>query len=70
MKCKDYKHIIVTDKNYRILKGLGCAGDSFNDVISDILEKLNGLQQSIGVGAPEIVVNSDQSYLKEGGYND
>ena len=56
-----YKHIIVTEKNYRELKGLGSAGDSFNDVITTILEKLKGLQQSTGVPAPKIVVNSEQS---------
>ena len=62
MKTKDYRHIIVTDKNYRILKGLGSAGDSFNDVISDILEKTNSLQQSDGVPTPnEIVVNAGDS---------
>ena len=62
MKYKDYKHIIVTGKNYRILKDRGKAGESFNDVISDMLEKLNSLQQSTGVGAPnEIVVNSEQT---------
>ena len=67
MNEKNYKHILVTDKNYRILKGLGNAGDSFNDVISNILEKINGLQQSTGVPAPvEIAVNSKQPCLKEG----
>ena len=40
-----YKRIIVTDTNYIKLKKLGEAGDSFNDVITDILEKINGLQQ-------------------------
>jgi len=65
MKYKDYRHIIITDKNYLILKGLGNAGDSFNDVISTILEeKLNSLQQSTGVPAPKIVVNAEQTYTK------
>ena len=63
-----YKRIVVNETNYRKLKGLGSAGDSFNDVITEILEKINGLQQSTsGVGTPdEIAVNSKQSYLKEG----
>ena len=63
MKCKDYRHILVTEKNYRILKGLGSAGDSFNDVISAILEeKINNLQQSNRVPSPnEIVVNTGES---------
>jgi predicted CopG family antitoxin len=54
-----YKRIVVTEKNYRELKGLGSAGDSFNDVITAMLEKLKGLQQSTGVPAPKIVVNSE-----------
>jgi predicted CopG family antitoxin len=37
------KLIAVTIENYRILKDLGRAGDSFNDVISRLLklQKLN-----------------------------
>ena len=34
-----YKRIMITETNYRKLKRLGGAGDSFNDVITDILEK-------------------------------
>ena len=60
-----YKRIVVNETNYRKLKGLGSAGDSFNDVITDILEKINGLQQSTGVGTPEIAVNSKQPSIKE-----
>jgi predicted CopG family antitoxin len=63
---KEYKRIVVTDINYRKLKGLGSAGDSFNDVITDLLEKINSLQQSTGVPAPEIVVNMEHPTKKEG----
>ena len=35
---KSFKHIIVTDENYFKLKELGQAGDSFNDVVSKLLE--------------------------------
>jgi predicted CopG family antitoxin len=34
------KHIVVSQKNYDILKSLGNAGDSFNDVISIMLKNL------------------------------
>lgn len=34
-----YKQILVSDENYRKLKGLGGAGDSFNDVITEMLKK-------------------------------
>ena len=62
MNYKNYRHIIVTDKNYRILKGLGSAGDSFNDVISAILEeKINSLQSEGVPVLSEIVVNSGHS---------
>jgi predicted CopG family antitoxin len=62
----EYKHILITLENYRTLKKLGGTGDSFNDVITDLLRKMNSLQQSNGVGDPvEIVVNSTQSCLKE-----
>jgi predicted CopG family antitoxin len=32
------KQIAVSEENYLILKGLGHAGDSFNDVISEVLK--------------------------------
>lgn len=35
------KHIVISDRNFQKLKQLGCAGDSFNDVISKILEEKN-----------------------------
>ena len=60
-----YKRIVVTQSNYNKLKRLGTAGDSFNDVITDLLEKINSLQQSSGVGAPGIVVNSEHTHDKE-----
>lgn len=42
MSCKTLKHIVVSEVNFNKLKDLGKAGDSFNDVISEILEKLEG----------------------------
>ena len=35
---KTLKHITVDERNYRTLKRLGNAGDSFNDVISRLLK--------------------------------
>ena len=35
-----FKHIVISEKNYYILKNLGKAGDSFNDVLSIVLKKL------------------------------
>jgi predicted CopG family antitoxin len=67
-----YKHILITLENYQTLKKLGGTGDSFNDVITNMLKKMNSLQQSSsGVGTPEeIVVNSTQSYPKEDDCNE
>ena len=39
MSCK-YKNIVISEDNYRILKELGNAGDSFNDVLTEILSFL------------------------------
>ena len=38
------KHIIVSESNYYTLKRLGRAGDSFNDVVNEILKKLQQAQ--------------------------
>lgn len=39
MSQKIFKHIIIESVNYEKLKQLGKAGDSFNDVISKILNE-------------------------------
>jgi len=36
-----FKNIVVSETNYNILKRLGEAGESFNDVITDILNKVS-----------------------------
>jgi hypothetical protein len=33
------RHIVIDENNYAALKELGKAGDSFNDVLTDILMK-------------------------------
>lgn len=38
------KHIVISEKNYLHLKKLGTAGDSFNDVITNLLEINNSNQ--------------------------
>ncbi len=44
MSVKILKHITVDERNYLTLKRLGNAGDSFNDVISRLLEKSIALE--------------------------
>lgn len=39
--------ISVSKENYLALKKLGSAGDSFNDVLTDVLKKIKSLQQQI-----------------------
>jgi len=41
MNSKNLKQIVVSEENYFKLKKFGFAGDSFNDVITEILEKMN-----------------------------
>jgi predicted CopG family antitoxin len=33
------KHITVSEENYKLLRSLGCTSDSFNDVITALLNK-------------------------------
>ncbi len=47
------KQIAISDENYLTLKSLGKAGDSFNDVVSDMLKILKKQQTDSGVGAPD-----------------
>ena len=39
--------ISVSEENYLALKRLGSAGDSFNDVLTEVLKKIKSLQQQI-----------------------
>jgi predicted CopG family antitoxin len=39
MAVKTLKHITVDERNYLTLKRMGSAGDSFNDVVSRLLQK-------------------------------
>lgn len=41
MSLTNLKHIVVSEKNFQRLKDLGRAGDSFNDVITHILNKID-----------------------------
>jgi predicted CopG family antitoxin len=40
MAFKNHKLIAVSNTNYQALKKLGMAGDSFNDVLSQLLQKV------------------------------
>jgi predicted CopG family antitoxin len=50
MCSKTLKHITVNEDNYYALKRLGNAADSFNDVITELLKKLDSLQTDLRVG--------------------
>jgi len=39
MSSKNLKQIVVSEENYFKLKKFGLAGDSFNDVITEILKE-------------------------------
>jgi predicted CopG family antitoxin len=40
------KHIVIDEDNYATLKELGKAGDSFNDVLTEILAKTKMLPEA------------------------
>jgi predicted CopG family antitoxin len=51
MSLKTLKMIAVSEENYLTLKRLGSAGDSFNDVVTEVLKKLKQpLQTDTRVG--------------------
>jgi len=51
--------ISVSEENYLALKRLGSAGDSFNDVLTEVLKKIKSLQQQIEpVGGQTSVIQS------------
>jgi predicted CopG family antitoxin len=39
--------IAVSEKNYLTLKSLGRAGDSFNDVLTEVLRKINSTKITV-----------------------
>jgi len=45
------KMISITEENYRALKRLGFAGDSFNDVLCILLKHENGNRKPLRSGA-------------------
>lgn len=48
------KHITVSERNYHNLKRLGSAGDSFNDVVTQLLKQV--LQAGDSPQSPQPVV--------------
>ena len=61
MNSKNLKQIVVTKENYSKLKKFGFAGDSFNDVITELLKKLEEKWKRIIV--PVIPLKHIASYL-------
>ena len=47
------KSIAISEENYFILKSLGKAGDSFNDVICEMIKIQKQEQTDSGVPAPD-----------------
>jgi predicted CopG family antitoxin len=47
------RQIAVSEENYLFLKSLGKAGDSFNDVVTDMLKKIKLQRTDSGVAAPD-----------------
>jgi predicted CopG family antitoxin len=49
---REYKNILITKKNYDKLKKLGNTGDSFNFVVTKLLNRNKTLQSGDGIAAP------------------
>jgi predicted CopG family antitoxin len=63
MSLKTLKMIAVSTENYLALKRLGSAGDSFNDVVTEVLKKVKEPSQTdVRVGAS--VHRSTIGYVK------
>ena len=56
VKMKKYKIILVTKENYDKLKKLGNTGDSFNYVVTRLLNRNKMLQSGDGIPAPNQIV--------------
>jgi predicted CopG family antitoxin len=70
---KKLKHITVSEKNYLTLKELGKAGDSFNDVVTEVLKNKKVLQFDPEVAACDqtttATIAPNQSVTKGGQSN-
>jgi|GEM_PF-3449070 len=53
MSSKTLRMIAVSQENYLTLKRLGNAGDSFNDVITAVLNKVKILQTGLSFEGPD-----------------
>ncbi len=53
---KRYRRLIsISEENYQVLKQFGTVGDSFNDVMTQILRKIKPRQTEIGFGPQQPV---------------
>jgi len=65
MSSKKLIQIAISQDNYLILKKLGSTGDSFNDVLTLILQKIELLQSSQLGYRDKIVTNAMNQPTKE-----
>lgn len=59
------KQIAISEENYILLKSLGKAGDSFNDVVSGMLKILKQQQTDSGVAPSNQSVADHKPPLEE-----
>jgi predicted CopG family antitoxin len=60
------RQIAVSEENYLFLKSLGKAGDSFNDVVTEMLKILKQQQTDSGVPAPDQSVADHNTPVRRG----
>jgi predicted CopG family antitoxin len=58
-----YHNIMISNENYFILKSMGQTAESFNDVITRILQEKKSLSQGIGVGTPDLKISSSSNHM-------
>lgn len=37
-----FRNIVISERNYNVLKDMGKTGESFNDVLTSVLKELSG----------------------------
>jgi hypothetical protein len=67
MKSKRLRHIVVNEANYDALSRLGTFGQSFNDVLTQLLKEMK-INQQVGlpVGDPVVQPVEDLLATQEG----
>ena len=56
------KQIAISQENYVLLKKLGTTGDSFNDVVTEVLRKIKLSESDSKVGPAEQITTNEVKF--------